>query len=429
MNLYRQLPEVLQAKFSDVDVRPWLGRRIMNEVAVESRGLCNGGLSERISKVCLDFYTEKSGAKPGEHVKELENGEWIKRKNKLYDEIEIVPQSVKCLTERRPLPFIEMERNGRRAAQIDFFESVDDKFRLSYAYNTPVVLTGSADTNVIPEVSARAYAFMNIKGDRALRAPAVCHVDAIGLIHDEILGSNYTHWLLDWFPRLHLLKIAGADIARLTYIMPCELTRFQRETFAAVGVSEPQIIVAPYLRDGPLISIGTRKVVGCNTSGPAFRHALHHGQSWAYDFIRSSLVKVLPKPHRKIILNRRENRRAVFDEGAALLLRREGFDEVFTDGMSLSEQIEIFASSTHVIGIHGAGMANLAFCNPGTHVLEIFPESLATLAFWFVSKAGGLNYVCCVGEQIDGDKKLIEYSRDVLVLESVIRSWLDEVSA
>ena len=49
--------------------------------------------------------------------------------------------------------------------------------------------------------------------------------------------------------------------------------------------------------------------------------------------------------------------------------------EIFAPGQHpLSTQAAIFASSRVVIGGHGAGLANIVFCRPGTIVLELMPE-------------------------------------------------------
>ena len=42
---------------------------------------------------------------------------------------------------------------------------------------------------------------------------------------------------------------------------------------------------------------------------------------------------------------------------------------------SMTETIEAFASAALVVGVHGAGLANIIFCHPGTNVLELtLPE-------------------------------------------------------
>ena len=47
------------------------------------------------------------------------------------------------------------------------------------------------------------------------------------------------------------------------------------------------------------------------------------------------------------------------------------------DGMSVSEQAQLFANAEAVVGVHGAALTNLVFAAPGTRVVEIFPPGVA----------------------------------------------------
>lgn len=47
---------------------------------------------------------------------------------------------------------------------------------------------------------------------------------------------------------------------------------------------------------------------------------------------------------------------------------------VSLEGRPLVEQMRIFATARLVVAQHGAALANLVFCRPGTKVLEIFPR-------------------------------------------------------
>ena len=44
------------------------------------------------------------------------------------------------------------------------------------------------------------------------------------------------------------------------------------------------------------------------------------------------------------------------------------------ENKSVREQVNIFWNAKLVIAVHGAGMANLVSCRPGTHVVEVQPR-------------------------------------------------------
>ncbi len=53
-----------------------------------------------------------------------------------------------------------------------------------------------------------------------------------------------------------------------------------------------------------------------------------------------------------------------------------------------------------VVGVHGAGLTNLAWCAPGTGVLEIISSAHPMPHFRTLADAQGLRYGCVVGESI-----------------------------
>ena len=53
-------------------------------------------------------------------------------------------------------------------------------------------------------------------------------------------------------------------------------------------------------------------------------------------------------------------------------LERHGFESVRCETLTVAEQAARFAAAEVVVGPHGAGFTNLAFCRPGTRVVELF---------------------------------------------------------
>jgi hypothetical protein len=99
---------------------------------------------------------------------------------------------------------------------------------------------------------------------------------------------------------------------------------------------------------------------------------------------------------RKLYISRRDspNRKLENEEEIEALISSYGFEIVSLTGMSLAEQINLFAGATHVIAPHGAGLTNIVFCKPVTHILEI--KLLPYINWCYRRLAGiyGLNYGC-----------------------------------
>ena len=75
-------------------------------------------------------------------------------------------------------------------------------------------------------------------------------------------------------------------------------------------------------------------------------------------------------------------RRRLVDEAALLdELARVDVECVDLAGLSVKEQALLFRDAQVVVGIHGAGLTNLAFCREGAQVVELFPPRKKTACF------------------------------------------------
>ena len=90
----------------------------------------------------------------------------------------------------------------------------------------------------------------------------------------------------------------------------------------------------------------------------------------------------LPKsPHKRIYL-RREGRRKIANEEELLpLFRRLGFKIIGDQHTDVLEQAALFREADVIVSPHGALLANLAFCRPGTMVVELFPGAYGAMCY------------------------------------------------
>ena len=54
-------------------------------------------------------------------------------------------------------------------------------------------------------------------------------------------------------------------------------------------------------------------------------------------------------------------------------LNKKGFTSYKVGQLSFKQQIHLFKNAKIIVGAHGAAFANLAFCRPGTQIVEIKP--------------------------------------------------------
>ena len=99
------------------------------------------------------------------------------------------------------------------------------------------------------------------------------------------------------------------------------------------------------------------------------------------------------------------------DTGAALRnqsevaqrLARRGFAVIEPNRLSLEEQMRVFASARHVVGVEGEAMTSIAFCQPGARITVLRPALSPDLVPWFIANHRKLDYEEVRGEQVCRD--------------------------
>jgi len=80
-------------------------------------------------------------------------------------------------------------------------------------------------------------------------------------------------------------------------------------------------------------------------------------------------------------------------------------------------QIEAFRSARIIVAVHGAGLINLLFCQPGALVIELFPANQIKSTYCWLALRLGLRYRAVVG--FSGDEDLAFSIKVPLVIAEV----------
>jgi hypothetical protein len=209
------------------------------------------------------------------------------------------------------------------------------------------------------------------------------------------------HWLFDFtLPLIAWLEQDGRG-APLSLLVNAERLAFQQEvldvllrhypglTFEDVGESDA--VIVPKLKT----SIFT----------PHYPRALQtEAASARLDALADGLATKAAdwQPPARFFISREDARlRRVLNEGAVMeRLAPHGFERVVLKGMPIPRQIRLFREAEAIVSPHGAGLAHLAWCRPGTKIFEVFPSPdgprgrprNATDNFWLISQYRKLRY-------------------------------------
>lgn len=213
---------------------------------------------------------------------------------------------------------------------------------------------------------------------------------------------NYFHWMFNVLPRLELFRMAGTDLDSVDAFIVNRLRfSFHSETLLHLGIPLNKVIES---HDTLHVRVENLLIT------PSLRAGFHMAE-WVCSFLRRKFLesKSGKKCHgaRKIYISREdaENRKIVNESECISLLVSAGFAKVTLSGMSVEEQVSIFSSAVAIVAPHGAGLANLVFCSPGTRVVELFSPAWLRSFYWELSNCVGLDYYYLVGKTNDSARK------------------------
>lgn len=197
----------------------------------------------------------------------------------------------------------------------------------------------------------------------------------------------YYHWVFDAMPKLALLKQSGLYDQVNYFLVPNYEFAYHREFMDHFGIPAEKII-----NEEVDYHIQVDYLLVC----PDVRRQDHHPK-WATDFLYNSFQRFYQNKKRDKLIyigrgdaskNRKVNSEAVLVEE----LKKYGFEAYLLSHISLVEKASLFNSAKIVVAAHGAGLSNVVFCQPGTKVLEIFPDKYVRHAYYDLCNKRELEY-------------------------------------
>lgn len=203
--------------------------------------------------------------------------------------------------------------------------------------------------------------------------------------------TNFFHYLIDSLSRYDLVTRAGFTWNDFDHIvLPRFSSPMTQRVDAAVGVPLDKVI-----------RMGRREQLVCETLyQPSFPGPIASTPPWIVQFYRN-LFSVPTQPGKRRFYFPREGKRSAANAGEiAERMAAHGFETV--DPTKTPDIVQLLGEAGYVAGIHGASLANLVFCPPGTRVLEIMPTDISehyNRAFYYTLCASGeMPYGVVIGQ-------------------------------
>jgi Glycosyltransferase 61 len=194
----------------------------------------------------------------------------------------------------------------------------------------------------------------------------------------------YYHWMFEVLPRVHLVQASPHHVDM--YALHSCREGFQVETLRMMGVKPDEILELT----APSRIHSSRLVVTPILEAVA--------PLWVCNFLRRLFLGSEPvagEQRRRLYISRagaKRGRSVANEREVETVLGRRGFETVRLQGLGVREQAELFASAEVVVGPHGAGFANLVFCEPGAKIVEFFNRSYVHPLYWMLSNRLELQY-------------------------------------
>ena len=275
------------------------------------------------------------------------------------------------------------------------------------------------DERLVGELSPDVWGIERHAIFNRLRLPASSDLPGLtAVVSTPEASTNYSHWMMDLLPRLHLLQLAGFGPDKVDrYLVNLGGAPYECETLRLAGIPEEKIVPvsgASHFRCERIVTTSLRK-----------HHWQHSLPAWVPGYLRglTRLSSTGAPDGRRLYLTRRTAsfRKVLNEDVLDGLLTANGFEVIDPGSLSVQKQAELFASASVIVSPHSSAMTNLVFCNPGTVVLEIFPADYFDVSFWTAATVAQCRYYALVGDRVGSQPlSLIEGRRQDLTIPPAV---------
>lgn len=209
--------------------------------------------------------------------------------------------------------------------------------------------------------------------------------------------DNYYHCLIMNIGKLFQISSSEAEMVD-GILIPYHLTDVEARAFrlAIKQVFGDRNIEILRVQWGQ--SFEVEKIIFPWKAVSVFAGYTHSGVISFFRAISSSLYAAgISFPKRFYIDRRAACNRVLHNEDELVsILEQNGFAIIQLEYLTFDEQALLFANAEYIIGAHGAGLANIVFCKPGTKIIELMPHTLLRWCYRQIAMVADLSYECVI---------------------------------
>ena len=193
-------------------------------------------------------------------------------------------------------------------------------------------------------------------------------------------NDNYWHWMFDVLPRLAIIK-KNKDLNGIDYFLfPNTEKPFHKQTLDLLNIPKKKILSSKYIRhfSADIIFATEHPYVRKNYASKEIQNI----PDWIVNWLRSKFLnkvksnsKNFPK---KIYIDRSDSesnsrnlRQIINEKEVRDFMIKKNYSILKLSNLDFIDQVKLFNQAESIVGLHGAGFANLIFGTEKCSILEI----------------------------------------------------------
>ncbi|MDI2091651.1 glycosyltransferase family 61 protein [Commensalibacter oyaizuii] len=200
--------------------------------------------------------------------------------------------------------------------------------------------------------------------------------------------DNYFHWLAHAIPAFYAAKLSGVQGK---YLIPAELTVWQRRTLELLGIDFSQCVE---IKKDKQYAFSILDYYELATGEADFVNSKISVQAYAAMVENVAIPVTSELCHDKIYISRatKQHRHLRNESELIAALKQRGYFILDPEQYTIDQQIIIFQHAKIVVALLGAGLSNIAFCKENTLIYELIPSHHDNPCFLTMSLQGKLRY-------------------------------------
>ena len=223
----------------------------------------------------------------------------------------------------------------------------------------------------------------------AARPPAASPLPGTTLsLLTDFGATNYAHFLLDALGRLAIVAAAGIDPASVDRILvpePC--SENARRILAALPLPSEKLA---WIAETDVATLRPERLLAPTYPGAPACYA-----PGAAEYLRRHVLGPAADvaPTTRLYVDRPDGNRLLENRAEVIAVMEEHGFRIYAPS-DQDDQPADFAAAGIVVGPHGAGLANVVFCRPGTRMLELMPMAHVRPYYFTLAARTGIDWAC-----------------------------------